>query len=217
MGQDGHAQTSTTVGRFVIQTIEKHISYGRYALWSGIEWGTEIQRQGDTVMVKHRGVWKKLTSVNSLWAAYAGNQRAVLNQILDYARQLYPAGGFPSRWIFNDFGHVSVKYLKDTNNDRKMNGNEHVIGDFIHTTPFDEAFTAQKRSFTLAESHGCILVKPLDIDTMIGNGYLKKGQTVEVHSYNEKALPANLKRTTDGKPYEVHFFRALLKLAVYKP
>ena len=216
MGGDGHSQTSTTVGRFVIKSIEKHVSYGKYAAWSGIAWGTEVKITGDIVMVKYNGVWKKLTDVNAQWGQYKNDQKGVTNAVLKYQRELYPNSPIPTKWLFNDFGHVSVKYFKDVNLDRKMNGKEYVMGDFIHTTPTDEAATARRKIFQLGESHGCIHVKPNDIDTMIGNGYLKKGNTVEVHPYTKKAIDSSLKRNAAGLPFEVHFYPGLYKIAIYK-
>ncbi len=216
MGGDGHAQTSTTTGRFVIKSIEKHVSYGRYAIWSGIAWGTEVKISGNIVMIKQLGSWKKLTDVNAQWGAYKNDQKKVTDAVLNYQRNLYPNSPIPTKWLFNDFGHVSVKYFKDLNNDRKMNGKEQVMGDFIHTTPPDEAATASGRIFQLAESHGCIHVRPGDIDTMIGNGYLKKGNTIEVHPYTKKAIDASHKRNAAGMPFEVHFYPGLYKIAIYK-
>lgn len=216
MGGDGHSQTSTTTGRFVIKSIEKHVSYGRYAMWSGIPWGTEVKISGGIVMLKLSGQWKKLTDVNAQWGKYKNDQKGVTDAILKYQRDLYPNSPIPSKWLFNDFGHISVKYFKDMNNDRKMNGKEYIMGDFIHTTPPDEAATAAGRIFQLAESHGCIHVRPNDIDTMIGNGYLKKGNTVEVHPYTKKAIEASPKRNAGGTQFEVHFYPGLYKIAVYK-
>lgn len=216
MGGDGHAQTATTVGRFVIKSIEKHVSYGKYAAWSGIAWGTDVKIEGGIVKVKLNGSWKKLTDVNTQWGKHKNDQKGVTDAVLKYQRTLYPNSPIPTKWLFNDFGHVSVKYFKDVNNDRKMNGKEYVMGDFIHTTPTDEAATASRKIFQLAESHGCIHVRPNDIDIMIGNGYLKKGNTVEVHPYTKKVIDASHKRNNAKLPFEVHFYPGLYKIAIYK-
>ncbi len=216
MGGDGHAQTSTTVGRFVIKSVEKHVSYGRYAIWSGIAWGTDVKIDGGIVMVKLNGTWKKLTDVNAKWAQYKNDQKGVRDMVLQYQRTLYPNSPIPTKWLFNDFGHVSVKYFKDINHDRRMNGKEHIMGDFIHTTPGDEASTVSRKIFQLTESHGCIHVKPNDIDTMIGNGYLKKGNTIEVHPYTRKVIDPSHRRDTANMPFEVHFYPGIYKIVIYK-
>ena len=89
-------------------------------------------------------------------------------------------------------------------------------GDFIHTTPGNEADTLQAKPVILSESHGCIHVKPVDIDAMISSGYLRPGNVVEVHPYTEKLIPARLTRTHKRRNIEVHFFPFLELIAVYK-
>lgn len=217
MGADGHSQDPTRAGRYVIGVIEKHISGGKYVMWSGIAWGSELKKTGDVVSVKYRGVWTKLTDVNAEWGKYKKNQKAVVDLITRYYQDLQPGGGFPERWVFNDFGHISVKYYKDLNNDRRMNGKERIMGDFIHTTPYDEVSTTRKVPFQLGESHGCIHVRPLEIDEMINNGYLKKGNTIEVHDYTERHVRSLIKRDNQNVRYEVHFYPGVYKIAVYEP
>lgn len=217
-GGDGHAKTATREGRYVINSIGKHVSYGKYAYWSGVAWGTEMRLDGEVTMVKNGGAWVRLTAVNAQWGKYKNQQK----QVTEYIRQQYTAianrNTFPNRWIFNDFGHTSVKYFKDTNHNWRLDGKEQVLGDFIHTTPPDEYLTSINRGaqIKLAESHGCIHVKPLDIDTMIGNGYLKKGNTIEVHNYSERMIPVSLTRSIARPPFEVHFYPGVFKIAIYR-
>jgi len=217
LGADGHSQDPTRTGRYVIGIVDKHVSYGKYVAWSGIAWGSEMKKTGDVVMVKHRGVWTKLTDVNAAWAKFKNDQKAVVRYIQNYYASLGMGNGFPTHWIFNDFGHVSVKYFKDLNHDRRLNGKESIMGDFIHTTPVDEVRTARKIPFQLGESHGCIHVRPLQIDEMISNGYLKKGNIVEVHAYTQQKIDTLIKRDTDGAAFEVHFYPLVHKIAVYRP
>jgi hypothetical protein len=47
MGGDSHEMTLTQSGLFVIAKIERHISYGKYALWSGIPWGAGLKFVND--------------------------------------------------------------------------------------------------------------------------------------------------------------------------
>ena len=78
LGADGHSQDPTRTGRYVIGIVDKHVSYGKYVAWSGIAWGSEMKKTGDVVMVKHRGVWTKLTDVNAAWAKFKNDQKAVV-------------------------------------------------------------------------------------------------------------------------------------------
>ncbi|MET4084065.1 hypothetical protein ABIB40_004039 [Pedobacter sp. UYP30] len=217
-GSDGNDMTPTTAGRFVIQSIAKHVSYGRYAFWSGVAWGTPMMTKDGVTLIKKGNAWTKLSSVNKIFGAYKDNESKLTMLLMFEYQTLYniPRNLSPRFWVFNDFGHVSVKYFKDTNHDWKMDGKEHILGDFIHTTPGDEASTSKKQNFNLVESHGCIHVKPTEIDTMIGNGYIAKGLTIEVHPYNDKTIAAILKRPIARLPYETHFYPGLFKIVVYR-
>lgn len=218
LGGDGQMQTSTREGRYVINSIGKHVSYGKYAYWSGVAWGTEMRLTGEITMIKNNGVWIRLSDVNPQWGKYKDNQKYLTGIIKQRYLEDYGLSSFPDRWVFNDFGHTSVKYFKDTNHNWRMDGKEQIMGDFIHTTPPDERLTSIKKAdqISLSESHGCIHVKPLDIDTMIGNGYLKKGNTIEVHNYAEKTIPVNLTRSIARPPFEVHFYPGIFKIAIYR-
>lgn len=216
MGGDNHPKTSTTPGRYVVGAIEKHVSYGKYKGWSGVAWGTEMRLLGDVVMVKKGGSWIRLSEVNSEWGKFKGKEKDLTAQIKKAYHSFYNKLVVPDRWVFNDFGHVSVKYFVDRNKNWKMDGKEGFLGDFIHTTPGDEARVALKQPIVLSESHGCIHVKPFDIDTLIGNGYIKKGHTIEVHPYSEMLVANNLVRNHARPPYEVHFYPGAFKIAVYR-
>ena len=216
MGDDKQPKSQTTPGRFIIHSISKHVSYGKYAAWSGVAWGTPIKRTGDTTEVEINGKWIKLTSVNASWSQYKDQQEMVTKWIQDRYTELYKTNTFPVKWVFNDFGHISVKYFKDLNNNRKLDGKERILGDFIHTTPDDEALTVMKKPIELAESHGCIHVRPHDIDTLITTGYLKVGNVIEVHPYSDALIQDTLWRNSFISRFEVHFFPKLFKLVVYK-
>jgi len=41
----------------------------------------------------------------------------------------------------------------------------------------------------LGESHGCVHVKPGDLDDMVKRRYLKNGSVVVVHRYAESRIP----------------------------
>lgn len=77
----------------------------------------------------------------------------------------------------------------------------------FHTTSDDEAATAAAGiPVTLSQSHGCIHLKPKDIDDMIAKGYFKGGNKVVVHAYSEK-IPSWVDDATASAPFELHFFR----------
>ena len=86
----------------------------------------------------------------------------------------------------------------------------------IHPTPVDEALAAQGKpnaEIELEGSHGCIHVRPADIDDMIVRGYLRTGNALFVHPYSENA-PTDGTDTRGHYPFEVHFFPMALKLVV---
>jgi hypothetical protein len=84
-----------------------------------------------------------------------------------------------TEWKMNDFGRWGWNLMTS------RGGTAY----FIHTTPDDEAATEDKKAFFLANSHGCIHIRPNDRDTMISLGYLKQGVGFEVRSYDEKGPP----------------------------
>jgi hypothetical protein len=216
MGSDGHSKTPTNAGRFIVNKIERHVSYGKYAFWSGIPWGTDIKLD-PTPMVKLNGNWVNMTAVNQSFKAYIGKEADLKAAISSYYNNELGYKGAPIKWLFNDFGHISIKYFKDNNKNGFYDKGDQQLGDFIHTTPSDEAKTDFKKGFALVESHGCIHVKPNDIDTLINSRFIKKGVTIEVHPYTENFISANLNRPTKPKQeYEVHFYPGILKLVIYK-
>ncbi|WKJ90546.1 hypothetical protein QZJ86_21465 [Methylomonas montana] len=91
----------------------------------------------------------------------------------------------PDKWVFNDFGPVAVRYFKDLNGNKKMDGGEVLSGEMIHTTPDNEAQFANGDPVVLVPSHGCIHIRPQDRNVMEGMGLFKNGIVFKVHSYKE--------------------------------
>ena len=214
--------TPTRAGRYVVHSIDKHVSSQRWLL-STIAWGTPMKFEKGVVYIQRQGKWTKLSSINSQWRN-AGSEKELHDWLLAQYKsynykgtQLYQAP-FPDKWIFNDFGHVSVKYYKDVNNNYQLDKKESLMGDFIHTTPNDEAVTAyNKKNPTIAKpielvsSHGCVHIKPDDIDEMISHKYIEKGTSFVVHPYStspviKNTMDVNDKNRSPIKAYEVHFF-----------
>lgn len=235
---DDYAATPTNAGRFVVHAIEKHVSNQRYFWFSGIPWGAGLRNINDVIYVdvKNNNHWVKLSQVVPQWLKSEHSERAIASKLKSrwYFLNILPDGSsgimdgrdLPDKWLFSDFGHSSVKYFVDTNHDGIKDYGEKLMSDFIHTTPNDEATTAynlhrmptrRAMPINLQESHGCIHVKPADLDLMVGAGYLKKGVSIVVHSYNEKTAPATIKPDpyTRGQ-YEVHFFPGIFKIVIYK-
>jgi hypothetical protein len=194
MGGDGFEAGPTDAGKYVLASVGKHSS-SRYRDWSRIRWGSLLRERGGQLQVQHDGRWVRLGSLTPV----------TREQIMDYHQSLYGTAKIPERWVFNDFGHVTCYFFKDRNGNRQLDANEKIHGEFFHTTPPDEAATAQGLPVTLAPSHGCIHVKPVEIDEMIKKGYMKRGNTIEIHSYDE-GLPALEKDAKGTKPFEVHFY-----------
>jgi len=194
----------TDSGQFVIAYCSKHSSR-RYAEWSKIKWGTPLKEENGQLFIKFQGQWKLLKNYTSV----------TKDQIKQYHRQLYGTAKIPTQWVFNDFGHMTCYYFKDINKNRKLDksAGERVHGEFIHTTPTDEANTRLGLPVFLTESHGCVHVKPADIDIMIEKGYLRKGNLFIVHKYNE-AAPTVAGGGNAKPPYEVHFYPGSRQIVV---
>jgi hypothetical protein len=203
-GGDGFQMGPTDPGKFTIASCQPHRSR-RYPAWSSIPWGTPIKEQNGQILVQVERRWEPLSKYS----------RVTRQEILDYYADLYPAkaGSFPDRWVFNDFGHITCYYFEDRNHNRRRDRNEPLKGEMIHTTPEDEASTVQGSWINLAESHGCVHVKPTDIDTMRQKGYLRPGNSFIVHRYNEIAPTTSTGH--GGGPFSVHFYPGSKKLVVF--
>ena len=109
MGGDVHTKTSTRNGRFVVAIIAPHISYGKYAFYSGIACGTPLREYNKKPQVKKNGVWVNLSSI-------AGFDKYADKDILDVLKKSYAALShktdlttLPDSWMYNDFGHIKYK------------------------------------------------------------------------------------------------------------
>jgi hypothetical protein len=214
--------TPTRAGRYVVHSIDKHVSSQRWLL-STIAWGTPMKFEKGVVYIQRQSKWVKLSSTNSQWVS-GGSEKDLHDWLLDQYQSYSYKGtplyqsATPDKWVFNDFGHVSVKYFKDLNNNYQLDKKESLMSDFIHTTPNDEALTAYNKQFPetakpieLVSSHGCVHVKPNDIDEMIAKKYIEKGTSFVVHPYSaspviENVIEVNDKSKPPVKAFEVHFF-----------
>ena len=97
-------------------------------------------------------------------------------------------------------------------NGRLDRATETIHGEFFHTTPPDEAATSLHTAVKLDRSHGCIHLKPLELDEMVRRKFMRKGARVVVHRYDE--LLVRYPKGTGAAPYELHFYPALHKLLI---
>lgn len=94
----------------------------------------------------------------------------------EIADALGPDGELRPTWDKNDFGPKSI---------RMKNGKD-IMSIYFHSSPTDEAPNA-----FLDYSHGCIHMKPADLEAM-GN-YMKRGSDIRISSFGDAA-----KNTTDA-------------------
>jgi hypothetical protein len=234
--------TRTRSGRYVVGRIEPHTSASKWPM-SAVPWGTPIRRnaayhievlvQGKWVLLNTLPGWKEKYPTNTPEGAtqlYMQEYRKMMSWLQNTKYELkeqskMPApwnGEFPKFWNLNDFGQVAVKYYKDLNGNRKLDGKEELLSDFVHTTPYDEMETMLSRKLkpayplTLGESHGCIHMIPQVLQTWIAKKILAVGATIEVHLYPEKTLLASFQRTAGRVGTEIHFYPGARKIALYK-
>jgi len=202
MRADGYQAGPTDKGEYVIAYCAKHSSPRMYRTWSNIRWGTPLRERKGILEVYINGKWQALKNFTS----------ATKTDIQDYHQQLYGSWKVPKTWVFNDFGHITCYFFQDINKNRRLDGKERIHAEFVHTTPGNEAQSAQGKPVILTESHGCIHVEPSDIDNMIKNGYLNKGNTLIIHSYPDTApiWPWGI----GTPPFEVHFFPGAKKIVI---
>lgn len=156
---------------------------------SRIPWGTELRLDstGQHVMY-NTGLmsqpWRPLESIIPV---------ATLGWVRDQFQSVWHrdprhdqnGDGVPDTWIFNDFGPIAINYFRDTNRNRKRDAGEKMMGEMIHTTPDNEAETAQGKAVRLDNSHGCIHVRPADLSRLLTQNALRVGELLVVHKPNE--------------------------------
>lgn len=204
--------SATRPGEFVIDSVAPHTSSSRW-LWSTIEYGTPIEERFGVIHVKKNGKWIKIKEIGS-WRNFG--DRDIIDAIKEQNMNLTGISGIPKTWIFNDFGHMSIKYFVDRNHNYKKDGKEEILSDFIHTTPDDEINDSLGESRDkLSKSHGCVHIYPKDMDVMIATNYLKTGNIFEVHAYSESVQLTLKRERYKYLSHEVHFFPKDNKLVVY--
>ena len=101
-------------------------------------------------------------------------------------------------WDQNDFGNWGF--------DMTQNGKRTQY--FVHTTPTDEhdsaAHEADKKEpdVTLANSHGCVHIKPVDRAEMMTKGFLQAGVKMSVKKYGVVG-PEESTKPRKKEPWEI--------------
>jgi hypothetical protein len=164
----------TTPGHYIIHSVGPY----RTNTWplSKIRWGTRLRDTSfDVLFEENPGRWSSVQKKTGLSRA----------QVIDSYFRLYGEYRVPDRWMFNDFGPLAIRYFRDLNRNRKLDKNEHLMGEMFHTTPDNEAQFARGQSIMMVESHGCIHLKPLDRDKLRNLGAFDRGTPLIIHTYKE--------------------------------
>lgn len=172
------AEIPTTPGNYIIH----HTHAYSTPSWpmSRIKWGTPLRDMGPTV----KDVWYKLPS--GKWGSVKNDIGISRNDLKNYYNQLYNINKIPVKWVFNDFGPIAIRFFKDLNGNKKLDGAERLSGEMLHTTPENEAEFSTGKPVILVPSHGCIHIKPQDRNMLQGLGLFIAGTVFKVHSYNKQ-------------------------------
>jgi hypothetical protein len=200
----------TKAGQYVVVGTWKHSRASSTWIFSRIEWGTPVRDDGSKIWIQINGQWKDQEKITGCTRA------VVLEEVRDlYERSIHTPPQHPlSSWILNDFGHISGFIAEDLNRNLHWDrDSENIHPQFFHTTPDNELQSLKGLPVILEESHGCIHVKPKDIDEMIQKGYLAKGNAVYIHAYDIK--PLSTPTIEPGKaPYSICFYPGIKKIHI---
>jgi hypothetical protein len=88
---------------------------------------------------------------------------------------------------------------------------------FLHETPENERQQELGLPVVLNYSHGCVHVKPADIDEMMSKHYLVNGTPFVIHRYDE--VGPGLSKVSNGRhhhlKYVLHFFPGSQQIIVF--
>ena len=97
--------------------------------------------------------------------------------------ELYASAAVPMTWIFNEFDPITIRWFKDLNGNKILDGKERLSGQMFHATPYDEMRHARKQSVRLVASHGCLHLKPAERDQLLAIGAFKPKTDFIIHDY----------------------------------
>lgn len=165
----------TWPGRYVIEKAEAYRTptWG----WARIKWGTRLKDiETDVLYQLPSGAWGSVLKDFGITPL----------DIKKRNDELYGSKTVPMTWIFNEFGPVAIRWFKDLNGNKILDGKERLSGQMFHTTPYDEMRHAKKKPVRLVASHGCIHLKPAERDRLFAIGAFKPKTDFIIHAYNEK-------------------------------
>jgi hypothetical protein len=186
----GHTAGPTPAGQYTLGPRHHHVTKN----WpnSCIPWGATIRRaENEEVEFDDGSGWKPATGDGAPMNKALRRSRILSGETVNAtsirleAREAFdinpdnPTGRLVSVWERNDFGKWAFNLR------RQGQGTPY----YIHTTPEDEYATAHNHAFSLAQSHGCIHIRPNDRDRMMGEGYLAAGIRLDVRGYAEQGPP----------------------------
>ncbi|HEY2730665.1 MAG TPA: L,D-transpeptidase family protein [Polyangia bacterium] len=181
------AEGPTNTGTFVIYGVVPYTT--RSWTFSGIRWGSRLRlnpRDREDLLYEDG---------SGRWHSVRAKIGASKDDVLERVRILTGSLTLPDRWLLNDFGPQAIRYFRDRNRNRVLDGHERLEGEMFHTTPENEAeerafYAAHPRSrarppTTLFESHGCIHLAPFDKKALLALGAFRRGTTLIIHRYVE--------------------------------
>jgi len=180
MGNDPQMpEEPTWSGQYIIDKAEAY----RTPSWgtSKLVWGTRLRD-----MPSKNDIWYALPSGKwgSLKQLYESNETREF--FMARHKELYGKKLVPDTWVFNDFGPIAIRWFKDLNGNKVLDGKERLSGQMFHTTPDNEAEVALGNPVRLTPSHGCIHLKPNDRDRLFTIGAFKRGTSFTVYKYHER-------------------------------
>jgi hypothetical protein len=184
----GHTFEPTPAGNYVLGP-KVHVTTASWPA-SVIPWGAALRLNaaGEVEYEVSQGRWVQATGPSGTVtnAQMAWNHRAKvypkMQDVIKEVRDMFldDGGGLQfSTWVKNDFGRWGWNL--------RLNGQGTAY--WVHTTPDDEYATEQHRKIWLANSHGCIHLRPADRQRFDSAGYLKEGIPFEVRPYTETGPP----------------------------
>jgi hypothetical protein len=185
----GHTADPTPAGLYTLGPKHHVVT----ASWpkSVIPWGASLRlnKDGEVEFEASKGKWVLATGSKGevTKAAFRflahDNKKVTLAQAAASARLVFidpkTSKLRSSEWKQNDFGRWGWNL--------RLNGQHTAY--YIHTTPEDEQATEDHKAVALANSHGCVHLRPLDREDMVSKGYLKEGGEFQVRPYTDRGPP----------------------------
>lgn len=172
------AEEPTWPGSYIIDKIQRYST----PTWpmSKIKWGTRLRD-----MPGQNDVYYELA--NGKWASVKNDIKIQRYELIGLYKQYYgpKQAKVPEYWVFNDFGPIAIRWFKDLNGNKKLDGKERLSGQMFHTTPENEAQYIRGLPLQMVPSHGCIHLKPTDRDVITAYGAFKPKTIFIVHEYSE--------------------------------